>query len=127
MAKGGKLRRPAAGVACAVVFALLAAGPGLADPGKSNGKSNGKSGSPPGQARRGETVSVLGVVQGVSTAGVSVKRLDGTSVIVPVDKNTKVTIDGRSARLTDVTPGSVLSATWKSGKAPSLLRFVRSS
>src|SRR5262249_37585168 len=117
------LHRLAAGVVCAVVFALLATGPALADP----GKSNGKPGSPPGQARRGETVSVLGVVQAVSTAGVSVKRLDGTSVIVPVDKNTKVTIDGKSARLTDVAPGSVLSATWKSGKAATLLRFVRSS
>jgi hypothetical protein len=70
---------------------------------------------------------VLGVVQGVSAAGVSVKRLDGTSVVVPVGRNTKVTIDGKPARLTDVRPGSVLSATWKTGMPAVLLRFVRSS
>ena len=119
MANGGKLHRLAAAAAGLVVFALLAAGPALA--------GHGKPDSPPGQARRGGTVSVLGVVQSVSGAGVSVKRLDGTSVIVPVDKNTKVTIDGKPARLTDVRPGSVLSATWKSGEPAVLLRFVRSS
>jgi hypothetical protein len=119
MANGGKLHRLAAGVAGVVVIALLAAGPAVA--------GRGKSDSSPGQARRGETVSVLGVVQAVSTAGVSVKRLDGTSVVVPVDKNTKVTIDGKPARLTDVRPGAVLSATWKTGEPAVLLRFVRSS
>ena len=117
MANGGKLHRLAAGVV--VVIALLTAGPAFA--------GHGKPDSPPGQARRGETISVLGVVQAVSTAGVSVKRLDGTSVVVPVDKSTKVTIDGKQARLTDVRPGSVLSATWKSGEPAAVLRFVRSS
>ena len=57
----------------------------------------------------------------------SVKRLDGSSVTVPVDRNTKVTIDGKPARLTDVRPGSVLSATWQAGKPATLLRFVRPS
>jgi hypothetical protein len=119
MANGGKLHRLAAGVVGMVAVALLAAGPAFAGHGKPDG--------PPGQARHGETVSVLGVVQAVSTAGVSVKRLDGTSVVVPVDKNTKVTIDGKPARLADVRPGAVLSATWKTGEPAVLLRFVRSS
>ena len=119
MANGRKLHRLAAAAAGLAVLALLPAGPAVAGHGKPDG--------PPGQARRGETVSVLGVVQAVSAAGVSVKRLDGTSVIVPVDKSTKVTIDGKQARLTDVRPGSVLSATWKSGEPAAVLRFVRSS
>jgi hypothetical protein len=123
MTQRGKLNRLAVGAAGLVVLALLPAGPALAG----NGKSNGRPDSPPGQARRGETITVLGVVQGVSAGAVSVKQLDGTSVIVPVDKNTRVTIDGRPARLTDVKPGSVLSATWQTGKAAPLLRFVRSS
>lgn len=106
---------------------LIAAAPALADNGKGNGHGNAP--TPPASAQQSHavTLSVLGVVQSVSATGVSVKRLDGSSVTVPVDRNTKVTIDGKPARLTDVKPGSVLSATWSAGKPATMLRLVRSS
>jgi hypothetical protein len=55
------------------------------------------------------------------------KQLDGSSVSVPVGQSTKVTIDGKPGRLSQVRPGAVLAATWQAGTTPSLLRFVRPS
>jgi hypothetical protein len=112
-----------AGVAAA---SLVAASPALADHGKGDDHGNGQNPVQTTQSRS-TTLSVLGVVQALSSTGVSVKRLDGSSVSVPVDRNTKVTIDGKPARLTDVRPGFVLSATWQSGKPATTLRFVRPS
>jgi hypothetical protein len=119
-----QLRRLGVGAAGLAAALLVAAGPALADHGKSNG--HGPAAVSQTQSRS-SAVSVLGVVQSVTATGVSVKRLDGSSVTVPVDRNTKVTIDGKPARLTDVKPGSVLSATWQAGKPATMLRFVRPS
>ena len=121
MVEGGNLHRLGAAAAGMAAAALIPAGPALAD----HGRSYGPVAAP--VPSRAATVSVLGVVQTVSAGGVSVKRLDGSSVTVPVDRNTKVTIDGKPARLTDIKPGAVLSASWQTGRAAPLLRLVRSS
>jgi hypothetical protein len=124
-----QLRRLAAGLAALAAAALIAAGPALGDNGKGSNGGHGNTPAPPPAAPQGHaaTLTVLGVVQSASGSGVSVRRLDGSSVVVPVDRNTKVTVDGKPARLTDVRPGMVLSATWQAGKAATTLRFVRSS
>ena len=113
-----------AGVAAA---SLVTASPALADHGKGNRNAHPAPSAPSAPAAQSHTatLSVLGVVQSVSGSGVSVKRLDGSSVTVPVERNTRVTIDGKPARLTDVRPGFVLSATWQAGKPATTLRFVR--
>ena len=45
----------------------------------------------------GVTVSVQGVVQSVSPSTVLVKQLDGSAVIVPVDKTTQFFVNGKPA------------------------------
>jgi len=105
---------------------LCVASPALADHGKSS--SNGKGTSPPAASSSrggGQTVSVQGVVQAVSGSAVVVRQLDGSMVSVGIDRDTKVLIDGRSARLGDVKPGFVLLTTVKSGQPAANLRFLR--
>jgi hypothetical protein len=122
-----QLRRLASGAAGVAAASLIATGPALADHGKGNDHGDGQGGQGSESQSHSATVSVLGVVQSVSATGVWVKRLDGSSVNVSVDRKTRVTIDGKPARLTDVKPGFVLSATWQTGKPATILRFVRPS
>ena len=68
-----------------------------------------------------------GVVQAVFSSTVLVKQLDGTAVVVPVDRRTQVLVNGRQAQWSEVKPGFVLIASWQSGRAASLLRFLRPS
>jgi hypothetical protein len=129
--------RRLATAAAALAGALLLAVPSaFAAPGNGNGNGNGDGpgdahGKPakttPASKGRSGNVSVLGVVQAVWPTGVVVKQLDGSSVSVPVGHRTKVTIDGKPGRLSQVRPGAVLVATWQAGTTPSLLRFVRPS
>jgi hypothetical protein len=71
--------------------------------------------------------TVQGVVQSVGSGAVVVRQLDGAAVAVPFDRKTKITVDGRSARIVDVKPGFVLVVTWKAGRPVPTLRFLRPS
>jgi len=133
----GATSRRFATAAAALAGALLLAVPSaLAAPGNGNGNGKGNGSddahgkpaktTPAPKGRSGE-VSVLGVVQAVGPTGVVVKQLDGSSVSVPVGQGTKVTIDGKPGRLSQVRPGAVLAATWQAGTSPSLPRLVRPS
>jgi hypothetical protein len=104
------------------VAALVSAGPALAQRGGSPGKGSGT--TTVGQPVAG-TQSVQGVVQSVAPSTVVVRELDGTIVGVPIGARTKVTVDGKSARIGDVKPGYVLVATWKAGQPAPTLRFLR--
>jgi hypothetical protein len=125
-------RRTAVALAALSAAALAAAAPALADDHGSKGSPSRSSGKAPaattttGQGQSG-TQSVRGLVQLVSGAAVTLKQLDGSVVTVPVDRSTKVYIDGKSARLADVKPGFVLVASWKTGRPAETLRFVRPS
>lgn len=68
-----------------------------------------------------------GVVQLVTTKAVVLKQLDGSRVRVPVDRLTRVFINGKRARLTDVKSGYVLVADWTAGEPARELRFLRAS
>jgi hypothetical protein len=88
-----------------------------------NGRSSGKGGSAqtatvaaplapkaaPPPAPNPEQVQ--GVVQSASSSRIVVIQLDGTQVSIAVDSRTKVYVDGRPARLSNVRPGFVLVAT----------------
>jgi hypothetical protein len=90
----------------------------------SGGGSASRNGSAPGQ---GGSSSVQGVVQAIFSSTVLVKQLDGTAVVVPVDRHTQVFVNGRPAQWSDVKPGFVLIASWQAGRPPALLRFLRPS
>ena len=105
-------------------FALAVAGPALADgPHGNSGKGSATTVVHPTAG----TQIVQGVVQSVSTSVVFVRQLDGSTLSVPVDRKTRITVNGRSARITDVKPGYVLVAAWKAGQPATILRFVRPS
>lgn len=59
----------------------------------------------------------LGIVQSASARAVVLKKLDGSTVRVPVDAKTRVLVDGKPASLRAVKPGFVAVAKWKAGKA----------
>jgi len=117
--KLGSVSALAAGLA---VAALVSVGPALAERDGSPGKGSGKTtvGQPASR-----TPSVQGVVQSVTPSTVVVRELDGTIVGVPISGRTKVTVDGKPARIGDVKPGYVLVATWKAGQPAPTLRFLR--
>ena len=75
----------------------------------------------------GSTLSVQGVVQAVSSSTVLVKQLDGSAVVVPVDRHTQVLVNGKAAQWSSVRPGFVLIASWQSGRPAAVLRFLRPS
>ena len=127
-------RRTAFALACLATVALAAAGPALADDHGGNGSQSKPSTrhapavtSTSTPAPQSGTQSVRGVVQVVGASGVMVKQLDGSVVNVPVDRKTKVYLDGKPARLVDVKPGAILVASWKAGQPADTLRFVRPS
>jgi hypothetical protein len=110
--------------AVTAALGLAVAGPALAD-------------SPHGNSGKGSATTVVhptsgsqavqGVVQSVSTSVVFVRQLDGSPLSVPVDRKTKITVNGRSAKISDVRAGYVLVATLKAGEPAAILRFVRPS
>ena len=78
-------------------------------------------------ATAGATVSVQGVVQSVSSSTVLVRQLDGSAVIVPIDKTTQFFVNGKSAKFSDVKRGFVLIGSFQAGRPASVLRFMRPS
>ena len=131
-------------LAAALAAMLLVVGQAGADRGRS--KSQNQQGSPqptqqttqqqPTQqaptttvapASVGGSTSVEGVVQAVFASTVLVKQLDGSAVVVPVDRRTQVLVNGRQAQWSDVKPGFVLIASWQPGRPAALLRFLRPS
>jgi hypothetical protein len=109
-------------VSCLAVAALAFAAPSYAD----HGKSSSKNGPPTTSVSGNATVSVQGVVQSVGSA-VVVKQLDGSTVSVGISRNTRITVDGRPGKISDVKPGFVLVTTVKAGQPTSALRFFRPS
>ena len=109
-------------VACVAAAALAVASTGFAA-----GPKNGPPGhSGPAKATHGlVTLSVQGVVQSVLPAAVVVRQLDGSAVNVPIDRKTRLFVNGKLARPADVKPGFVLVATWKAGRPAMILRFVK--
>lgn len=63
-----------------------------------------------------------GIVQAVTSRAVVLRRLDGTTLTVPVDAKTKVRVDGRRATLAAVEPGFVAVVVWPAGKPAQELR-----
>jgi hypothetical protein len=104
------------GVSLAAAVLAFAA-PSYADRGKPT-----TTGGPPAASA---TVPVQGVVQSVSGSVVVVRQLDGTTVSVGISRSAHVTVDGHSAKVTDVKPGFVLVTSVKAGQAASTLRFLR--
>jgi hypothetical protein len=100
----------------------VAAAPAVADPGHGRQATTPTTVTSPGSA-----LAVQGVVQAVSPSTVLVKQLDGSAVIVPVDRRTQVFVNGRPAAWADVKPGFVLIASWQAGKAATALHFLRPS
>jgi hypothetical protein len=72
-------------------------------------------------------VHVQGVVQSLSGSTVVVRQLDGTTVSVGISRATRITIDGRSGKISDVKPGFVLVTIVKAGQPISTMRFLRPS
>jgi hypothetical protein len=68
-----------------------------------------------------------GVVQSVSATTVTLRQLDGTTVAIPVDRQTAVFVDGHPGRIGDASPGYVVVATWASGAPASVLLFYSAS
>ncbi len=101
---------------------FVAAAPAVADPGHGRQTTTATTVTSPGSA-----LTVQGVVQAVSPSTVLVKQLDGSAVIVPVDRRTQVFVNGRPAAWGDVKPGFVLIASWQAGKPATALHFLRPS
>jgi hypothetical protein len=129
---GSRTLRAVPLAACFSAAALAAAAPALAD------RHARGSGSPVGLGSQKSvtttviqptsgTQNVQGVVQSLTSSSIVVRLLDGTTIGVPVSSKTKVTINGRGARLTDVRPGFVLAATWKAGQPALTLSVLRPS
>ena len=89
----GQANRPRILALCASVVAGLcvAAPPAVADPGHGRQATTPTTVSSPGSA-----LAVQGVVQSVSASAVLVKQLDGSAVIVPVDRRTQVFVNGKT-------------------------------
>ena len=111
--------RPSGLAACIAVAVLAFAGPALARSPKVNPRPTAPL-TPPGP-----TVSVEGVVQSVSPSTVLVKQLDGSAVIVPVDRTTQFFVNNKPARIGDVKRGFVLIGSFQAGRPASVLRFTR--
>ena len=72
-------------------------------------------------------MSVQGVVQSLNGSAVVVRQLDGSTVTVGINRSTRITIDGRPGKITDVKPGFVLVTTVKAGQPASTIRLLRPS
>ena len=77
--------------------------------------------------RGNATINVQGVVQSVSGSAVLVRQLDGSTVTVAIDRGTKISVNSRFGKISDVKPGFVLVTTVKAGQPASVLRFLRPS
>jgi len=112
-------------VAFLAALGLAFAAPSYADHGKSSQKNDGPTitVSPSGNS----TMSVQGVVQSVNGSVVVVRQLDGSAVNVVISRSTRITVDGRPGKISDVKPGFVLVTTAKAGQPASALRFLRPS
>ena len=110
--------------ACALAAALVWAGPVLA---KAPHSKDATSTTMAPLTPPGALVSVQGVVQSVSASTVLVKQLDGSAVIVPVDKTTQLFVNGKPAHIGDVKRGFVLIGSFQAGRPASVLRFTRPS
>ena len=112
-------------VACLAALGLAFAAPSYADHGKSSQKSDGPNSA---VSHFGNTtVSVQGVVLSLNGSGVVVRQLDGSTVNVAIVRGTRITVDGRPGKISDVKPGFVLVTTVKAGQPDSALRFFRPS
>jgi len=116
--------RPSGLTACMLAAALVWAGPALA---RTTHPRDATSTTTAPLTPPGALVSVQGVVQSVSASTVLVKQLDGSAVIVPVDKTTQFYVNGKPAHIGDVKRGFVLIGTFQSGRPASVLRFTRPS
>jgi hypothetical protein len=106
----------------------MCAAPGLAsNPHQSRATTTTTTTTTPFTPPAGQTVSVQGVVQSVSSSTVLVKQLDGSAVVVPIDRTTQIFVNGKPAHATDVKRGYVLIASFQAGRPASVLRFVRPS
>lgn len=123
MTETGKLNKvmgASRGIGFAGVCALACA---LASSGAAWAGNGSKPTSPPAKTVPAATgdrpSSERGVVQSVSAGGLVLKRLDGSTVAVAVDKRTRVLIDGKPASILDVRPGfvAVVSFRGASGQA----------
>ena len=65
-----------------------------------------------------------GIVQSVSAGTVVLRELDGSTVSVPVGSSTHVFVDGKRAKLGDVKPGFIASASVEGRQAGSGARCV---
>jgi uncharacterized Zn-binding protein involved in type VI secretion len=109
----------------ATATALAFAGPSYADSGKSSQRREQPTTTV--SHAGGATVSVQGVVQSVSGSAVVVRQLDGSTVSVGINRNARITVDGRPGKISDVKPGYVLVTTVKAGEPTAALRFLRPS
>lgn len=78
--------------------------------------------SKPRPPRPGRRLIGRGIVQAVTTRTVVLRRLDGSTLTVPVDGKTKVLVDGKRATLADVEPGFVAVVVWRAGEPAQELR-----
>jgi hypothetical protein len=108
-------------LALIAALTLAVAAPALADSPHSN------SGKGSVSNRGGETQTVHGVVQAISTSVVFVRQLDGSAFSIAIDRKTRITVNGRSAKISDVKAGYILVATWRVGQPAAVLRFLRPS
>ena len=74
----------------------------------------------PGPA--GRSLVGRGIVQAVTSKAVVLRRLDGTTLTVPVNAKTKVRVNGRRATLARVEPGFAAVVVWRTGKPAQELR-----
>lgn len=119
--------RSGAILACAIGIAVLAAvcastaasavvpGPGRV----SAGPSGPPAGRPPADR---PSVTRRGIVQALSAKGITLKELDGTTLSVFVDAQTRVFINGKRALLREVKPGFAAIAKGKAGEPARELR-----
>ena len=112
-------------VASLAALGLAFAAPSYADRGKQSQKSDGASSSVSHSGNT--TVSVQGVVLSLNGFGVVVRQLDGSTVNVVISRGTRITVDGRPGKISDVKPGFVLVTTVKAGQPASTMRFLRPS
>jgi hypothetical protein len=108
----------AAGQALATPASPPASHPGQSTNASPNPSSNGRPQATPGAGHKTATSGAAqGIVQSVATASVVLAQLDGTTVRIELTSSTRVYLNGARASVTDVKPGFVAAARWRSGEA----------
>ncbi len=69
-------------------------------------------GVPDKRGNEAKTESVRGIIQGVDNNQVRIKRDGATTLAVKLDSQTKITVDGKEAGLTDLKAGQSVSCTY---------------